>query len=104
MKKLSTILALAPDGKLVYECPGCDSTHEIPIGVDSRPRWDWNGDITKPTFTPSINSTYTYGEENKLHVCHTFVTDGNIQYLSDCTHSLAGKTVPIPPLNTVINK
>ena len=28
-------------------------------------------------------------------VCHSFVTDGNIQFLSDCTHSLAGQTVPL---------
>ena len=26
-------------------------------------------------------------------VCHTFVTDGRIQYLGDCTHALAGQTV-----------
>jgi hypothetical protein len=26
-------------------------------------------------------------------VCHVFVKAGEIQYLSDCTHELAGKTV-----------
>jgi hypothetical protein len=30
-------------------------------------------------------------------VCHSFVTDGKIQFLSDCTHSLANTTVEIPP-------
>ena len=25
-----------------------------------------------------------------------FVTDGNIQFLADCTHALAGQTVPMP--------
>jgi hypothetical protein len=25
-------------------------------------------------------------------VCHSFVTDGRIQYLSDCTHAMAGQT------------
>jgi hypothetical protein len=29
--------------------------------------------------------------------CHSFVTDGNIAYCPDCTHALAGKTVPLPP-------
>lgn len=30
--------------------------------------------------------------------CHSFVTDGVMQFLSDCTHELAGKTAPIAPL------
>jgi hypothetical protein len=25
--------------------------------------------------------------------CHLFITDGKIEYLADCTHELAGKTV-----------
>jgi hypothetical protein len=29
-------------------------------------------------------------------VCHSFVTDGKIQFLSDCTHALAGQTVALP--------
>ena len=30
-------------------------------------------------------------------VCHSFVTDGLIQFLGDCTHALAGQTVDMPP-------
>lgn len=30
--------------------------------------------------------------------CHSFVTNGNIQFLSDCTHALAGQTVALPPI------
>jgi hypothetical protein len=30
--------------------------------------------------------------------CHSFVRAGMIEFLSDCTHELAGKTVPIPDL------
>lgn len=29
-------------------------------------------------------------------VCHSFVRDGQIQYLGDCTHEYAGKTVDLP--------
>lgn len=29
--------------------------------------------------------------------CHSFVVDGQMQFLGDCTHALAGQTVPIPP-------
>jgi len=36
-------------------------------------------------------------EQTKVHkVCHSFVTDGNIQYLGDCTHELAGQTIELP--------
>ena len=28
-------------------------------------------------------------------VCHSFVTDGKIQFLGDCTHELAGQTVEL---------
>lgn len=30
-------------------------------------------------------------------VCHSFVFDGEIRFLGDCTHALAGKTVPLEP-------
>lgn len=30
--------------------------------------------------------------------CHTFITDGKVQFLSDCTHALAGQTLDLPEL------
>jgi hypothetical protein len=30
------------------------------------------------------------------HCCHSFVTNGKIQFLADCTHKLAGQTVELP--------
>lgn len=35
---------------------------------------------------------------DKKNICHSFITDGSIEYLSDCTHELAGETVPLPVL------
>ena len=29
-------------------------------------------------------------------VCHSFVRNGRIEFLGDCTHGLAGKTVDLP--------
>ena len=58
-------------------------------------RWRFNGDFEKPTFSPSMLMTYD-GHENPEtgHVRdHFFVRDGKIQYLSDCNHNMAGKTV-----------
>ena len=55
--------------------------------------WSWNGDTENPTLKPSIR---TRGHEfGKDVVCHTFVNDGNVQFLSDCTHELAGKTMEL---------
>lgn len=42
---------------------------------------------------PKLPDGFTF--DNKPIICHSFITDGQIQYLSDCTHSLAGKTVPM---------
>jgi hypothetical protein len=30
------------------------------------------------------------------NVCHSFVTDGRIQFLTDSNHALAGQTVDLP--------
>ena len=35
-------------------------------------------------------------------VCHSFVVNGQIQFLPDCTHALAGQTVPIPDWATTM--
>lgn len=88
----------------LFHCPGCHCAHgptvhplEEPLrSLDKGQRWGFNGDLTKPTFTPSIKVTMPYkGKPDEI--CHSFVTDGNIQFLGDCTHALAGQTVRLPP-------
>jgi hypothetical protein len=32
-------------------------------------------------------------------VCHSLIRDGQIQFLTDCTHELAGQTVPLAPID-----
>lgn len=92
-------------GQLVhFRCPGCDDFHQVSIGT-----WSWNGDLDLPTFSPSVlvgGVQWEAGEgfhKPKHHVepgspivCHSFVTDGRIQFLGDCTHELAGQTVDLP--------
>lgn len=82
------------DGRLLFTCPGCEMSHGVQVQPDQRPRWDWNGSMDKPTFSPSIRVAWYHGDQQ--FVCHSFVRDGDIEFLSDCTHALAGKTVPIP--------
>ncbi|MFA6487699.1 MAG: DUF6527 family protein [Sideroxydans sp.] len=120
MSALSKILRDTENNGLMFWCPGCDGAHRIQHGSGDGPRWGWNGSADKPTFTPSILTRYTKTTEKgeadmaewraggykKLPdgfsfdhvnmVCHSFVTDGRIQFLGDCTHKLAGQTVDIP--------
>lgn len=63
---------------------------------DGSPGWDFNGDFERPTFSPSMLARCTLGPEKRPHVCHSFVRDGRIEYLSDCTHAMAGQTVELP--------
>lgn len=73
-----------------FWCPGCDCSHSC---NDS---WQFNGDVEKPTFRPSILvNGNAHLQHPELPRCHSFITDGMIQFLSDCTHSLAGQTVPM---------
>lgn len=93
MGALGTKLRRVSDGRLMYFCPGCEQAHGI--GVDARlrdgARWTWDGNFEAPTFAPSINS----GPGTSLQ-CHHFVRAGQIEFLPDCWHSLAGQTVPLP--------
>ncbi|MEG0976454.1 MAG: DUF6527 family protein [Comamonas sp.] len=85
---------------LSFKCLGCKRDHSIQHGSDLDPNWGWNGSLTQPTFTPSVLVTYEGKDAGHNGappaVCHSFVTDGRIQFLGDCTHALAGQTVDLP--------
>jgi hypothetical protein len=105
-------LRTAEGGRLLFRCPGCEDIHGIQVGEGPGPRWGFNGDFDKPTFTPSVlvrgtrritddeHRRIMAGEKIKPDpvVCHSFVRDGQIQFLGDCTHTLAGQTVPLPAM------
>lgn len=93
-------------------CPGCKYDHAIIVKWGSKtnrkePQWSFNGDHEKPTFSPSLlyrgKRMPTDEEANKImagetvnlpdEVCHSFIKNGQWEFLSDCTHALAGKTV-----------
>lgn len=91
---LSPVLALW-DGEPTFWCPGCQMTHRVHVSVPNAggQRWGWNGDVNKPTFSPSILVT-----RGKDHLCHSFVQDGKIEFLGDSTHALARCHVDLPPI------
>jgi hypothetical protein len=78
---------------LVY-CPACKMPHVFDK------RWTFNGDFEKPTFRASMLVRYSYGELKTPTVCHSYVTDGRWEYLSDCTHAMKGMTVDVPDFDT----
>jgi hypothetical protein len=88
---------------LTYWCQGCNEAHGIRTkGVTA---WGWNRDVEKPVFTPSVLTTWENRstEPPKKVVCHTFVgcngaQPGEVIFLGDCTHALAGTVQPFPDL------
>lgn len=111
-------------GRVAFRCPGCDEMHVITVGPSHDPGkcWGYNGDPDAPTFTPSIlvrTGHYAKGgqpgncycdysqrfpdkdpmpENWTCKQCHSFVTNGRILFLSDCSHHLAGQTVDLPDI------
>lgn len=81
--------------QMFFECPGCNIGHSFRI-KGKGPIWTWNNDTEKPTFSPSLLVRWHKGGiGGTKEVCHSFVKNGQIQFLSDCTHHLAGKTVDL---------
>ncbi|MEA3390024.1 MAG: DUF6527 family protein [Pseudomonadota bacterium] len=107
MGAISAILRQGQDGQILFMCPGCKSVHGIKVGDGAGPRWGWNGDADAPTFTPSIlvqtgravDPAFQHEPGDPPEICHSFVTDGRIQFLADSTHHLSGQTVDIPPFS-----
>ncbi|WP_370313490.1 DUF6527 family protein [Sagittula sp.] len=85
-------------GEVSFECPGCGWTHVLNLDTNRRPAWSFNGDLARPTITPSINAWLEDGNGNVKKRCRSWVRDGRIQFLGDCTHALRGQTVDLPEI------
>jgi hypothetical protein len=88
-------------------CLGCDHRHVVyTLKGFYRVAWGFNGDVNKPTFTPSLKCTtgslavkgYIDPPEIPPTCCHSFIRNGQMQYLKDCTHFLKGQTVNLPEI------
>ena len=113
---LSPKLRSIGGGGLGFWCPGCREMHVVWTGDGPGPRWTWNGDAERPVFGPSVLVTGVKRLTDEQHAasmrgeglpepvpqrCHTFVgcngaQPGQIIFLGDCTHALAGKVVDLP--------
>lgn len=107
---LRGVLHVGQGDLLGFWCPGCEEIHFVSAGG-----WSFNGDFENPTFHPSVLITSghfsrhfrqgdecwcTYADKNpeskipyKCGVCHSVVKNGEIRYLGDCTHHLAGTII-----------
>ena len=107
-----SVLHKITDELYAFNCHGCEQIHQVTlVGAHA---WKWNGSLDKPTITPSIlteSGHYAHGNgcwckfnaerpDNlsgfHCYRCHSFVTDGRIQFLGDCSHQLANQTVDLP--------
>lgn len=75
----------------LYMCPGCKCEHAIALKSDGG-NHDFNMDFDKPTISPSV----LYSSHP---VCHSFIKNGMIQFLTDCEHFLAGQTIELPEID-----
>ena len=78
---------------LYFWCLGCNDIHGVEVGQPNG--WAWNHDEEKPTISPSLMTKYPVGGR----VCHLFVRDGNVEWLNDSHHHLAGQTLPLPDVD-----
>lgn len=84
-------------GNVWIWCPGCETHHILAVDAPNslNARWTFNGDFEKPTFSPSLLVRW----EHVKHVCHSFITDGFINFLQDSTHKLSGQNVELPDVD-----
>lgn len=51
--------------------------------------WTWNGSTDAPTLHPSVLT------EGHNFLCHSWINDGQVLFLGDCSHEMRGQTVPL---------
>lgn len=77
-------------GAFYHWCPACLLMHGMP-----HHGWTFNGDVDTPTFHPSFRHRFVRDAGAEV-VCHYIVTAGVIIFQDDCTHHLAGESMPMP--------
>ena len=94
----------------LINCPGCGSDHIIrtkrtiegvdPVTGKKQPLWTFDGNMEKPTFSPSIDATWGPFPNGNVYRCHFFLKKGLYDFRPDCTHKMAGqKNIPMLPVD-----
>ncbi len=80
-------------GHYIFYCPGCELNHTISTVPSGLKKYHT---LSGPLHSPTIKASVLYKDERLI--CHSFVTDGEIEFLNDTTHHLAGKIVKLEPI------
>lgn len=105
MNQLSSKLRRYSNGH-EHWCPACEEMHILPD------TWKFDGNLESPTFSPSfrhsghktinVDGRWTGEWERDANgkaipsVCHYILTAGVLNYCGDCTHAMAGQSIPLP--------
>lgn len=92
MAKIRKVQRSENTWQYLFICPGCNCEHAFDE------RWQFNQDFEKPTISPSFLQRGFLGFKNEKKfygTCHSFIKDGEIQFLSDCSHDLKNQTVDL---------
>lgn len=83
----------------IFFCPGCQSHHGVWTKLGrSGPVWHFDGNMEKPTVTPSLRMDTGHTDDAGVHhpkICHLEISAGQLRFVPDCYHELSGKTVPM---------
>jgi hypothetical protein len=93
MAKLHKVQVSETKYQYNFNCPGCGFEHSFSEDIHK-----WNQDYDKPTLSPSFVIGGIYHDEKRNKItwrCHSFIKDGKIQFLNDCTHKLKGQIVDL---------
>lgn len=98
--KREGMVCVSADRELMgYWCQGCECLHLVNVKADVRPAWQWDGNVEKPTLSPSIRTFYSARDgQPESTRCHHFLRGGVIEYLNDSAeHALRGMH-PLQPI------
>lgn len=93
---VSSKLVKVNDSLYRHYCPACNLMHPVHVNPpgEAGDKWTWNGDVEKPTYSPSFKQSNWQVDRPKT--CHYFIADGKLQYCTDSDHAFAGQTIELP--------
>lgn len=110
---------------LTLRLPGPAGLLTLPVMIkgtrEGTGKWTWNGDTNSPTLRPSVLVKAGHfaadqkaknrcwcdynrehpdeGNQSSCFQCHSWISDGKIQFLPDSSHALSGKTIDLLPVD-----
>lgn len=113
MMKRCRPVKVDPTTKNYVECSPEEATHlhlyfpgpteliTLPVQIKGTRKgtdnWTWNGSIENPTLRPSVLCN-----KNTPRRCHSWVTDGVVNFLEDTRHDMAGQSVSLLDIDSCL--